>query len=258
MKVVTVINDENNQIFNLFRLSCALNGLELVVLVSNQFDFSSRRIKDALLRDYLMDEKDDEIILFSDGTDAVFTGSEEEILSKFYKYNTGLLFSAEIGCWPDKSLASLFKDNGVSPFKYLNSGGFIGKVGLIKEMLNDNDYINFPNSNQYVWIKRYLKHPDKIELDRNCEIFSVLFTEVGEEYLNTNNRDSLKAYNLKEEWFNENFLIEGHRFFNRITKSWSCHAHFNGTSRFLLNEKIFNMVYSAIPTYKKAKVYFEK
>ena len=139
MKIVTVINDTSNKIFNLLRTSCALNGLELVALVSKETNFYSLRLKDQLLYSYLSDMNDNELILFTDGTDAVFLASENEILEKFYKFNTDLLFSTDLKCWPDKSLASFYNQNTNSPFMYLNSGGFIGKVGLIKELLEEND-----------------------------------------------------------------------------------------------------------------------
>jgi hypothetical protein len=41
MKITTVINDKDNKYFNLLRLSCALNGLELVVLISKESEFYS-------------------------------------------------------------------------------------------------------------------------------------------------------------------------------------------------------------------------
>jgi hypothetical protein len=257
MKVITVINDENNPVFNLLRLSCALYGLKLVALISNKTDFYSRRLKDDLLKDYLLDEHDDEIILFTDGIDAIFTTTEEEILTKFSKFNSDLVFSAETGCWPDNSLAKSFILDEKTPYNYLNSGGFIGKIGLIKELLNDNDFDleNYSWSNQYLWSKRYLKNAEKIKLDRYCEIFCTLFTSIGEEFYNN---DIEESYRFKKNWFDNNIIIEKNRIFNKITNTWPCHAHFNGSSKMFLDDKIFHMVYSAIPGYKKAELYFEK
>jgi hypothetical protein len=260
MKVLTVINDEKNHYFNLLRLSCALNGLQLVALVSSDNMFYSRRIKDDLLKDYLLDEPNDEIILFTDGIDAVFTASEAEILSKFYQFNSDLVFSAELGCWPDKSLAEFYKSDDSSPFKYLNSGGFIGKIGLIKELIEDNsfDLGNFDNSNQYLWTKRYFKNINKIVIDRQCEIFCAFFKDLNEEnsdLQNTSKSEEFKNYKL---WFDQNFLIEKNRIFNKITKTWPCHAHFNGPSKILMDDSIIDMLYSTIPAYKKTEFYFEK
>ena len=94
MKVITVINDKDDKYFNLLRLSCALNGLELVVLVSKEQDFYSMKLKDQLLLAYLDEINDDELILFTDGTDAIFIADEVEILEKFSKFDSDLVFSA--------------------------------------------------------------------------------------------------------------------------------------------------------------------
>jgi len=256
MKIVTVINDTSNKIFNLLRTSCALNGLELVALVSKETNFYSLRLKDQLLYSYLSDMNDNELILFTDGTDAVFLASENEILEKFYKFNTDLLFSTDLKCWPDKSLASFYNQNTNSPFMYLNSGGFIGKVGLIKELLeeNDNEDDNYSYSNQYVWSKSYIENKHRIKLDTNCDIFCAFYNDIGNEYISS---DIDKVYELKNQWFEDNFSIENHRIYNKITKTYPCQAHFNGYSKLLLDERVFNMVYSAIPNYKEAEFYHE-
>jgi len=257
MKVVTVINNENDPFFILLKLSCAINGLKLVTLVSNKSEFNSRRIKDDLLNDYLFDEADDEIILFTDGTDAVFVANEEEILMKFSQFKTDLVFSAEMTCFPDKDLESLYKIDERTPYNFLNSGGFIGKAGLIKNLLNENiiDIEKFPWSNQYVWTKRYLNNTDKILLDKYCEIFCTLYTPVGEEFYHT---DSEKSFNYKRKWFDTNILISKNRFQNKITGTWPCQAHFNGSAKMFLDNNITQMVYTSIPGYKQAEFYFEK
>lgn len=261
MKIVTVINDETNPFFNLLRLSCAVHGLELIVLVSNQINFSTRRIKDDLLKDYLEAEEDDEIILFTDGTDVVFTAGEEEILYKFAAFKKEIVFSGETGCWPDKSLASQYPPSGGSPYRYLNSGGFIGKAAPIKQMLEDNafDLENFAESNQYIWTKRYFKYPEKIELDERGEIFCTFSPEIREEYLPAgNDRDFRAYYRHKKDWFNQNFQVKGGRIFNVMTNTWPCQAHFNGTSKHLIDDDIVDMVYSNIPQYRKPKIYYEE
>jgi len=260
MKVLTVINNNKNYFFNLLRLSCALNNLELVVLVSND-NFRSRRVKDDLLSDYLEEENDDEIILFTDGFDALFIAKEEEILPKFYNIGKDLVFSAETGCWPDKDLAVQYPNETSSSYKYLNSGGFIGKAGTIKELLKDNsfDLENFKNSNQYLWTKRYFKNMDTIALDTDCEIFCTFSPEVGDRFLPQNEDGNYyDYYTCMKKWFNSNFSIVKGRIFNKITNTWPCQAHFNGTSKYLIDDDIINMIYENIPDYKPVKFYYEE
>ena len=47
------------------------------------------------------------------------------------KYKCDVIFSAEALIWPDKKLANLFPSSNTI-YKYLNSGGFIGKIKDIK------------------------------------------------------------------------------------------------------------------------------
>jgi hypothetical protein len=253
MKVVTVIDDTEHFGFNLLRLSCALNGLELIVLVSKG-SFYSNRIKDDLLADYLEEVENDEIILFTDGNDTVFMSDQREILSKFKNFDKNLIFSAEMECWPDINLADQYPSIENSRYKYLNSGAFIGKVGLIKELLKDDslDLENFPKSNQYLWAKRYFKNTDKIALDINCQIFLTLSPQVGFDYLPGTER---KYLTKMEKWFKSNFAIVDGRIYNKITSTKACHAHFNGKSKWLVNEDIVKMIYNNFA--KQVQFFFE-
>ena len=263
MKVVTVVNDVNDINFNLLRLSCILNGLELVVLVSSGQIFHTRRIKDELLYDYLSDDSidDDQIIFFTDGTDALLVAGEDEIISKYNTFDNKVVFSAETGCWPDSSMAKRYPyDNKKTPYKYLNSGGFIGTAKAIKDLLEDNDFDleSFPLSNQYIWAQRYLKHRDKIALDFDCDIFCAFFSEVGEElFPKFENGDFSQYYLYKKEWFHTNFEFVGSRLKNNLTQTFPCHLHFNGTAKCLIDQDVHDMVYSTIKSYKPVQYYFE-
>jgi hypothetical protein len=260
MKIITVINNQNNFGLQLLRLSCALNGLDLVILVSRQTEFASNRIKDDLLYEYLDNNTDpDEVICFSDGLDAVFMANGEEILSKFNKTGMDLLFSCESACWPDPTLESQYPVSG-SPYKFLNSGGFIGKAGVIKELMKDkiDDPDNWKKSNQYVWTKRYFKYPHVIGLDRECNIFHTFSPEIGKEYLPEGaHYDHLPHYLAMKQWFLSNFIIRESRIFSKITNTWPCHAHFNGFSKCLMDYDIVSMVFSMIPGFKEPKFVFE-
>lgn len=255
MKVITVVNDTNDFGFNLLRLSCALNDLQLVVLVGRE-DFSTNRIKDELLQDYLEEANNDDIILFTDGNDAVFTAPEAEILAKFKQANSDLVFSAETECWPDVALAEKYPSVS-GPYKYLNSGGFIGRAGLIKELLVDDDVDmnNFKRSNQYLWAQRYFKNTDKMTLDTNCEIFLTFTPQIPMHYSSDN---SALYFELMNEWFQNNFVVKNGRIFNAITKTWACHAHFNGFSKGLMNRHGANMIYEKIPSGKNVQFFYEE
>ena len=254
MKVITVINDTNDFGFNLLRLSCALNGLRLIVLVSGE-NFDTNRIKDELLEDYLSETNDEEIVLFTDGNDAVFMSQENEILQKFKNMNSDLVFSTEMTCWPDTSLAEKHPHISVSPYKYLNSGGFIGKAGCIKQQLKDIDYetSNYKRSNQYIWMQRYFKNSDKISLDTNCEIFS---TFTPKENFPDSTQHYPQYFAIIDEWFYTNFITDNSRIFNKTTGTWPCHIHLNGFSKTLISRYIADLVYEKTPSGKNVQFFY--
>jgi hypothetical protein len=252
MKIVTVINNQSEAGFHLLRLSCVINNLDLVVLVSEPKEFYTNRIKDEVLLNYLQNNVgDDEIFFFTDGYDTLLMCSEAEILGKFYKAGKELLFSAESACWPDKALAGLYPDT-ISRYKYLNSGGYIGKAGTIKQFLKDDLYFddNFERSNQYVWTKRFFRHPDIIGLDTACEIFHTFSPEAGEHYWPLEQHENrIGYYRYMKEWFSLNFTIDKGRLYSKITGTWPCQAHFNGPSKSLMNFEIVDMLFSSLPGY---------
>lgn len=181
MKVITVISDEDNEGYFLLKLSCAILGLEFVTLVGKQKSFTSNRYKDQLLASYIEGMPAAELILFIDGYDALLLCEEDEIVNKFNLFNKDIVFSTETNCWPDPSMASHYPVESNSPYKYLNSGGFIGKAGSILNFLNDKSFDSeiYMGSNQYLWAKSFLNNQQAIGLDYNCEIFCTFSPEVG-------------------------------------------------------------------------------
>jgi len=244
MKIVTVINQTTNFGFNLLRLSCALNGLELVVLLHNG-PFTSNRIKDDLLSRYLKNEDAEEVILFSDGNDAVFLANETEILNKYYSAGKEVLFSAEEICWPDINLSDQYPPSP-TPYKYLNSGGFIGKAGALTKLLEDEEFDleNFRQSNQYLWTKRYFKYRSLIGLDTACELFGTFCPDSKSAGLS--GKVGNQHYEYLKKWFKSNFTIADHRIKVRITQTLPCHAHFNGFSKSLMSSEVVAILYGRI------------
>ncbi|MBW8687208.1 glycosyltransferase domain-containing protein [Chitinophaga rhizophila] len=252
MKVVTAISNKNDLGFFKLKMSCALKGLDLVTLTCDQDAFRNHRMKDRILRSYLSELDDNEIVLFTDGYDAIMLADEDEILEKFDKIGTDLLFSAETCCYPDKSLAPRYPATD-SLYKYLNSGGFIGRAGLLKQ-LHEVDLSevsgNFTYSNQYLWSVIYLENQHQMKLDTDCEIFCTFSPEITEQALGEAQRGNREAYvKYFYEWFNEHFIISNGRIYNKITGTWPCNAHFNGGASCFLEDYIesWEILYDLTP-----------
>jgi hypothetical protein len=248
LKIITVISDEENIGFFLLKLSCAVNKLELVTLVGSQNLFTSNRSKDFILGDYLEELDEDELILFTDGYDALLISNQNEIVSKFKTFNKEIVFSTETNCWPDQNMAARYPKQNCGPYKYLNSGGYIGKVGAIKEFLNDPSFTSdkFEKSNQYLWAQVFLNNQHRIGIDTDCKIFCSFSPEAGTAYLPKENNDYYDYYKFMSQWFNEQFSIEQSRIFNKTTQTWPCHAHFNGDAKVLMDSSIKDMLISRI------------
>ena len=83
---------------------------------------------------------EDCVVLFTDAFDVLFTDTVPNILRKFEAIGHPLVYSAECGCWP-----GVMVDRGRScveeyppsptPFRYLNSGSYIGRAATIASFL---------------------------------------------------------------------------------------------------------------------------
>ena len=163
-------------------------------------------------KEYLKDKNPDDILLFTDAWDVVVANNPNTLLEKYKKFNKDIVFSAENALWPDVSREANYKNSKDEPFPYINSGGYIGKVGVIRDLLNN--YNGEDIDDQRFWTDIYFKNRDKIVLDTKAEIFL-----------------SMHAIN------HEDLLFDNNVFTYKETGTQPIIAHGNGTSKDLV--KIF-------------------
>ena len=259
MKVITIASDLQNVAFNSFlKPSCEFYKLDATVL---EFDevFYSNRLKDALLNVYLEDTADDEIIFLTDATDTVFVANEAEILKKFNDFNSPLVFSAEINCWPDRALEVGYPASPAH-FKYLNSGGFIGNAGYIKNIYKKYPVFETANnpaflwSNQYYWNTIYTKEINNIKIDHECEIFyntAIPLEDFALHKQQLREPGAIKSIlNEERDRLNKEMLFTNGRIKSNITGSLPCHIHFPGIiSKHLMNMGYFDDIKPPKPSY---------
>lgn len=252
MKVVTCISDIGNIGYrSLLKTSCAAYDLELVTL-THHGPWTSHRQKDVHFREYLAQVDPQEIVLFTDGYDATMLAPEDTILRKYAAFNSSIVFSAEKNCWPDRRLANAFPPTD-TPFRYPNSGGFIGTVQAILTLLDyycdappsgerftdpalaDVPAADLPleRSNQYVWTLICLTHPDIISLDTRAELFLELGTAQQEltRFQSVERHLGLASPVYRREIHRlrtECMLDDAGEFNYRPTNTKPCHVHFNG------------------------------
>lgn len=124
-----------------------------------------------LVRGHLdsLNGNDNDIVLFMDGYDTFFADNMFTVLERFRGFDCDILFAAEKNCWPQASLAPQFPMTR-SPYKYLNSGLYMGKVKALKSFFNtpiDEE------SDDQLWMQRRFLEPNglNIQLDYEGYVF---------------------------------------------------------------------------------------
>ncbi len=171
-----------------------------------------------------------EILLFVDGYDALFTPKDQDIIKKFKAFHKPLVISAEKNCTPHPACVhpeiypTNAKENASSPFKYPNSGTYIGYASTIYQMLDEvlkkypTDRYPEASNDQFLMHAFFIEHPEKVALDYHQEIFSLLYETKFKDF----------SYDPKTKTLR-----------NRITNSTPIVLHGNGRS-FVLFELYFN------------------
>ena len=158
-----------------------------------------------LLREYISMLPDHDVLFFSDAYDIILCTSLDEITGRYLEFKHDIIFSSERFCWPDEELATqIISTNKTiepyndTPYKYLNSGMFIGKVKHIKKLLSE---IPNDSDDQLYYQKEYISKRHDIVLDLEGYIFTCHDPKV------TINQEQL---------------------YNPVTKCYSCVYHGNG------------------------------
>jgi len=241
MKIITCItNPEEIGFKHALKASCNYFNLELITLVhSGQWD--SHRHKDTYLKQYLLSLPADEVVLFTDGYDTILLGGEKEIMDRYRRVSPdkGIVVSAEKTCYPDPNLADDYP-LATTPYRFLNSGGIIGRAADILDALEEIEQIKsqltddpFQFSNQYLWTRIMLKEGNpRIKLDVNCVLFQTFPTtmETVRKFQAIPDIEEKKNIVMAEmKAILSDFEVnEGLDIYNKVTGTYPLHLHFNG------------------------------
>jgi hypothetical protein len=164
-------------------------------------------IKLKYLLKYVKSLKENDIVLFTDAWDVIIVEDCSEIIRKYKSFKKDIVIGAEKYCWPDWFL--FYKFNCFdAPFPYLNSGGIIGKAGIIKDLLEEYYKGEDAIDDQRLWTKIYLENKSKIGLDEKAEIF------------------------LNTCWVKHNNIIyKDNRLYYKETKTFPSIIHINGKNK---------------------------
>ena len=184
-----------------------------------------------LVKEYIQDKKDSDVLLFLDGYDTFLSDSTDEIISRYIEFSHSIVFSSERFCWPDEGLASEIKAlNGDqnTPYQYLNSGMYVGRIGELKKLFAES-IENYEDDQLYVQ-KQLLKG----KCDIVCDVEGYMF--------NTHEPQISK---------------KNGQLFNPITRCYTCAYHGNGgeDAKVILNNIYQRFYGDPIITYSSSSVY---
>lgn len=129
-------------------------------------------LKLKLLCDFVNDEKrgPEDIVLFLDAYDVVYKGTKQAILQAYTTFEKPLVFGAETLCSPSGLEGKYPEHTKHYPFRYLNSGLFVGKIWAFRECFHKYEYVDTIND-QLWWKQKFLERQDLIELDYTQKMF---------------------------------------------------------------------------------------
>ena len=178
-------------------------------------------------------DMDNRLIIVCDTFDLYPVAGPTEIIRKFNKLckPNQVLFSAEVFCWPDKSLASMYPAVNTK-YKYLNSGCIMGYRNDIYQLItnststiNSDNIINDNDDDQLFFTRKFLNgiklnhiqsnhiqsNHISIVLDYKCELFQALNGAIDDVVLFKN------------------------RVYNKYTNTYPVFIHGNGPAKAKLN-----------------------
>lgn len=202
--------------------TCEKHQIELHVIGMGR-PYYGNATKFIYFAEYLESLDDEDIVMFIDAHDVLIVADKQEILDKFMAMHVPFVMAAEKNAFPD--IYTFPYPPSPTPFRYINSGTYIGYVGIIKQWISALQPIDIKGCDQFQTIYHYFTYPDQGQyfiLDYYCELFLPLYGVKDEE--------------LFIDWFR-------HRIYNKLTDTFPCVIHANGGS-FKIWHQVFDNLYA--------------
>lgn len=126
-----------------------------------------------MVREWLASVPDDEVVLFSDGHDSFVTAGPSEFLRRWRACGCDVLFGAEAANWPGGNTE---QPALATRFRYLNSGGYIGRAGVLKQMFATP--VEDAHDDQLYCQNLYTSRRWNVKLDASKTVFGTLSDHV--------------------------------------------------------------------------------
>jgi hypothetical protein len=183
MKFVTVASAHKPELRYLLD-SCDHFGIQMD-LVGMGRPFLGNGTKIVYLREYFERLDPQEIVCFTDAYDSFFVKSVDTLEADFKARNQPFVLTAEDNFYFRLTSLKMAAMNRIirwkypksgsryAPYRFLNSGGFIGYAGHILRVLNQFDIDKTTYSDQPWFHMHFVNHPEDMALDYNHDFFAI-------------------------------------------------------------------------------------
>lgn len=162
----------------------------------------------ALWRDYYSSLPHNAVVLSVDAFDVLVMASKKEILCKFLRMNTPLLFGCTDYCWPEECAVCQdrlgFYSEKRQHLVYLCAGTYIGRAGYLADLLH-----------KYTWTD---------DVDDQCYFSTVALQEKD---IRLDDENQIFQSSTPTALRDHNLIPKNGRFFNTATHSYPCVFHFD-------------------------------
>jgi hypothetical protein len=216
--ICTVANYSHPNLIKLMQ-SCRMHGIQLKVLGMN-LPWYGGGTKLVHVRKYLNSLPEQDIVLFVDAFDVLIIADKRMILEQFLKMKRPFIMAAEKNCWPLYACQNHEGPVSSSPFKYINSGTYIGYVKYLKEWIDDlAPHSEACDQAQIIFHWNQEKNKKFYHFDHYCELFLPLYLVDQEEV--QINQDHLYCV---------------------TTQSYPCVIHANGSSFYPIWNRTYELL----------------
>ncbi len=119
---------------------------------------------------------DTEYIMFLDAADVIALAGPDEVMERYFNIGHPWVYCTEKNIWPPDSFEETDYPPSESSYRFVNSGGYIGKREYIFERYREwtNNWTARYDSyrSEQLWVaEHFLSNPGAIKLDTQCDIF---------------------------------------------------------------------------------------
>ena len=133
-----------------------------------------RGMQHHLLANPEINQDTNRLVLFVDGWDVVLNGGVGILETEYRKHYDGkVVAAAEVFCWPPDIKAEDYPDTGDNPFRYLNSGCYMGPASKVYRII-DRANCQPTDDDQGAMARIFLEGKENFVIDSDCRLFQCL------------------------------------------------------------------------------------